>query len=71
MNYKDNSNNKSLSLSLYVSAASRFMAYHTPLTNSQEFTAALLMAREIAHDITMALRNVPGTAPDFEVFPYT
>ncbi|XP_026801631.3 NPC1-like intracellular cholesterol transporter 1 [Pangasianodon hypophthalmus] len=51
--------------------ASRFMAYHTPLTNSQEFTEALLMAREIAHNITMTMRNVPGTAPDFEVFPYT
>ncbi|KAF4070427.1 hypothetical protein AMELA_G00285310 [Ameiurus melas] len=51
--------------------ASRFMAYHTPLSNSQEFTAALLMAREIAHNITIAMRNVAGTAPDFEVFPYT
>uniref|UniRef100_A0A4W6FT71 NPC1 like intracellular cholesterol transporter 1 n=1 Tax=Lates calcarifer TaxID=8187 RepID=A0A4W6FT71_LATCA len=51
--------------------ASRFMAYHTPLTNSQEFTAALLMARELAHNITMGMRKVPGTSPDFEVFPYT
>uniref|UniRef100_A0A3Q3ICK9 SSD domain-containing protein n=1 Tax=Monopterus albus TaxID=43700 RepID=A0A3Q3ICK9_MONAL len=51
--------------------ASRFMAYHTPLTNSQEFTAALLMARELAHNITMGMRNIPGTSRDFEVFPYT
>ncbi|XP_059193898.1 NPC1-like intracellular cholesterol transporter 1 isoform X2 [Centropristis striata] len=51
--------------------ASRFMAYHTPLTNSQEFTAALLMARELAHNITMGMRNIPGTSEDFEVFPYT
>ncbi|XP_061115458.1 NPC1-like intracellular cholesterol transporter 1 [Conger conger] len=51
--------------------ASRFMAYHTPLTNSQEFTAALQMARELAANITRSMRKVPGTAPDFEVFPYT
>ncbi|XP_040011338.1 NPC1-like intracellular cholesterol transporter 1 isoform X2 [Xiphias gladius] len=51
--------------------ASRFMAYHTPLTNSKEFTAALLKARELAHNITMGMRKVPGTSPDFEVFPYT
>ncbi|KAM7391594.1 hypothetical protein PAMP_022274 [Pampus punctatissimus] len=51
--------------------ASRFMAYHTPLTNSQEFTAALLKSRELAHNITMGMRKVPGTSPDFEVFPYT
>ncbi|XP_029998801.1 NPC1-like intracellular cholesterol transporter 1 [Sphaeramia orbicularis] len=51
--------------------ASRFMAYHTPLTNSQEFTAALLKARELANDITEGMRKVPGTSPDFEVFPYT
>ncbi|XP_054467753.1 NPC1-like intracellular cholesterol transporter 1 [Anoplopoma fimbria] len=51
--------------------ASRFMAYHTPLTNSQDFTAALLKARELAHNITMGLRKIPGTSPDFEVFPYT
>uniref|UniRef100_A0A3Q3Q0R7 SSD domain-containing protein n=1 Tax=Monopterus albus TaxID=43700 RepID=A0A3Q3Q0R7_MONAL len=38
-------------------ATSRFMAYHTPLTNSQEFTAALLMARELAHNITMAIKS--------------
>ncbi|XP_071338508.1 NPC1-like intracellular cholesterol transporter 1 [Trachinotus anak] len=51
--------------------ASRFMAYHTPLTNSQEFTAALQKARELAHNITMGMRKIPGTSPDFEVFPYT
>ncbi|XP_053276316.1 NPC1-like intracellular cholesterol transporter 1 [Pleuronectes platessa] len=51
--------------------ATRFMAYHTPLTNSQEFTAALLKSRELAHNITMGMRNIPGTSPDFEVFPYT
>lgn len=47
------------------------MAYHTPLTNSQEFTAALQKARELAHNITMGMRQIPGTSPDFEVFPYT
>lgn len=47
------------------------MAYHTPLTNSQEFTAALLKARELAHNITLGMRQIPGTSPDFEVFPYT
>lgn len=47
------------------------MAYHTPLTNSQEFTAALLRARELAANITESMRKVPGTSPDFEVFPYT
>uniref|UniRef100_A0A3Q0SN15 NPC1 like intracellular cholesterol transporter 1 n=1 Tax=Amphilophus citrinellus TaxID=61819 RepID=A0A3Q0SN15_AMPCI len=51
--------------------ASRFMAYHTPLTNSQEFTAALQKARELAYNITLSMRKVPGTSPDFEVFPYT
>ncbi|XP_076020863.1 NPC1-like intracellular cholesterol transporter 1 [Genypterus blacodes] len=51
--------------------ASRFMAYHTPLTNSQEFTAALLKARELAENITKGMREIPGTSPDFEVFPYT
>ncbi|XP_065103484.1 NPC1-like intracellular cholesterol transporter 1 isoform X2 [Paramisgurnus dabryanus] len=51
--------------------ASRFMAYHTPLVNSQEFTAALARARELAHNITMTMRKIPGTDPDFEVFPYT
>lgn len=47
------------------------MAYHTPLTNSQEFTAALLKARELAYNITMGMRQIEGTSPDFEVFPYT
>ncbi|XP_029295439.1 NPC1-like intracellular cholesterol transporter 1 [Cottoperca gobio] len=51
--------------------ASRFMAYHTTVSNSQEFTAALLKARELAHNITMGMREIPGTSPDFEVFPYT
>ncbi|XP_068617084.1 NPC1-like intracellular cholesterol transporter 1 [Brachionichthys hirsutus] len=51
--------------------ASRFMAYHTPLTNSQEFTNALLKARELARNITEGMRRIPGTSPDFEVFPYT
>ncbi|KAG5840507.1 hypothetical protein ANANG_G00189540 [Anguilla anguilla] len=51
--------------------ATRFMAYHTPLTNSQEFTAALKKARELAANITLGMRQIPGTAPDFEVFPYT
>ncbi|KAM9391503.1 NPC1-like intracellular cholesterol transporter 1 [Pholidichthys leucotaenia] len=51
--------------------ASKFMAYHTPLTNSQEFTAALEKARELAHNITLSMRNISGTSPDFEVFPYT
>uniref|UniRef100_A0A8C2W834 NPC1 like intracellular cholesterol transporter 1 n=1 Tax=Cyclopterus lumpus TaxID=8103 RepID=A0A8C2W834_CYCLU len=54
-----------------VFLATRFMAYHTPLSNSQEFTAALLKARELAHNITMGMRKIPGTSPDFEVFPYT
>ncbi|XP_053125741.1 NPC1-like intracellular cholesterol transporter 1 [Hemicordylus capensis] len=51
--------------------ASRFMAYHTPLKNSQEFTAALKASRELAANITASLRNVPGTDPSFQVFPYT
>ncbi|XP_035246328.1 NPC1-like intracellular cholesterol transporter 1 [Anguilla anguilla] len=51
--------------------ASRFMAYHTPLATSQEFTAALRVARELAANITLSMRQVPGTSPDFEVFPYT
>lgn len=51
--------------------ASRFMAYHTSLTNSQEFTAALQTARELAYNITMGMRNISGTSSDFEVFPYT
>ncbi|KAG9335483.1 hypothetical protein JZ751_004612 [Albula glossodonta] len=51
--------------------ATRFMAYHTPLTTSTEFTAALQRARELAANITLSMRQVPGTDPNFEVFPYT
>ncbi|XP_069773730.1 NPC1-like intracellular cholesterol transporter 1 [Narcine bancroftii] len=51
--------------------ASRFMAYHVPLKNSLEYTAALRTARELADSITESLRKVPGTDPNFEVFPYT
>lgn len=47
------------------------MAYHTPLVNSQEYTGALQKARELAHNITMAMRKLNDTSPDFEVFPYT
>lgn len=47
------------------------MAYHTTLTNSQEFTNALQKSRELAYNITMSMRQIPGTDPDFEVFPYT
>ncbi|XP_006832319.1 PREDICTED: niemann-Pick C1-like protein 1 [Chrysochloris asiatica] len=51
--------------------ASRFMAYHMPLKNSQEYTEALRAARALAANITASLRKVPGTDPTFEVFPYT
>ncbi|XP_069070363.1 NPC1-like intracellular cholesterol transporter 1 [Pleurodeles waltl] len=51
--------------------ATRFMAYHTPLKNSLEYTAALKVARELAANITQSARQVPGTDPNFEVFPYT
>ncbi|KAM6040494.1 NPC1-like intracellular cholesterol transporter 1, partial [Chlamydotis macqueenii] len=51
--------------------ASRFMAYQRPLRSSQEYTAALRAARALAEEITAALRRVPGTHPDFHVFPYT
>ncbi|KAM5171859.1 NPC1-like intracellular cholesterol transporter 1 [Mantella aurantiaca] len=51
--------------------ATRFMAYHTPLKNSQQYTGALMYARELAADITKSLREVPGTDPNFHVFPYT
>ncbi|XP_006217208.1 NPC1-like intracellular cholesterol transporter 1 [Vicugna pacos] len=51
--------------------ASRFMAYQKPLKNSQDFTEALRAARALAASITADLRKVPGTDPDFEVFPYT
>ncbi|XP_020839715.1 NPC1-like intracellular cholesterol transporter 1 [Phascolarctos cinereus] len=51
--------------------ATRFMAYQTALKNSQEYTGALQAARELAKNITTDLRKVPGTDPNFEVFPYT
>lgn len=51
--------------------ASRFMAYQSPLRTSQEYTAALRAARDLAEEITATLRQVPGTHPDFRVFPYT
>ncbi|XP_048195305.1 NPC1-like intracellular cholesterol transporter 1 isoform X1 [Perognathus longimembris pacificus] len=51
--------------------ASKFMGYHKPLKNSQDFTEALRAARLLAENITADLRKVPGTDPDFEVFPYT
>ncbi|XP_072489852.1 NPC1-like intracellular cholesterol transporter 1 [Notamacropus eugenii] len=51
--------------------ATRFMAYHTALKNSQEYTGALRASRELAKNITDELRKVPGTDPNFEVFPYT
>uniref|UniRef100_A0A674B168 NPC1 like intracellular cholesterol transporter 1 n=1 Tax=Salmo trutta TaxID=8032 RepID=A0A674B168_SALTR len=37
--------------------ATRFMAYHTALTTSKEFTAALKIARELAHNITLSMRH--------------
>ncbi|KAM8974642.1 NPC1-like intracellular cholesterol transporter 1 [Pelodytes ibericus] len=51
--------------------ATRFMAYHSPLKNSQEYTSALKTARDLAASITDTLRKVPGTDPEFKVFPYT
>ncbi|EGW08630.1 NPC1-like intracellular cholesterol transporter 1 [Cricetulus griseus] len=51
--------------------ASQFMAYHRPLRNSQDFTEALRTSRLLAANITAELRKVPGTDPNFEVFPYT
>uniref|UniRef100_A0A674GWE5 SSD domain-containing protein n=1 Tax=Taeniopygia guttata TaxID=59729 RepID=A0A674GWE5_TAEGU len=51
--------------------ATRFMAYQRPLRTSQEYTAALRAARALAQRITGTLRAVPGTDPDFRVFPYT
>ncbi|XP_021559385.1 NPC1-like intracellular cholesterol transporter 1 [Neomonachus schauinslandi] len=51
--------------------ASRFMAYHKPLRNSQDYTEALRASRALAANITAYLRQVPGTDPAFEVFPYT
>lgn len=47
------------------------MAYHKPLRNSQDFTEALRTSRLLAANITAELRKVPGTDPNFEVFPYT
>lgn len=47
------------------------MAYHKPLRNSQDFTEALRASRLLAANITAELRKVPGTDPNFEVFPYT
>uniref|UniRef100_A0A6Q2YP46 SSD domain-containing protein n=1 Tax=Esox lucius TaxID=8010 RepID=A0A6Q2YP46_ESOLU len=54
-----------------IKFATRFMAYHTALTTSREFTAALKTARELAHNITLTMRKINDTPPDFEVFPYT
>uniref|UniRef100_A0A8D1K357 SSD domain-containing protein n=1 Tax=Sus scrofa TaxID=9823 RepID=A0A8D1K357_PIG len=51
--------------------ASRFMAYHKPLKNSQDYTEALRASRVLAANITADLLKVPGTNPDFKVFPYT
>ncbi|XP_040820763.1 NPC1-like intracellular cholesterol transporter 1 isoform X2 [Ochotona curzoniae] len=51
--------------------ATRFMAYHKPLKNSQDFTEALRASRALAANITAGLRQVPGTDPAFEVFPYS
>uniref|UniRef100_A0A3B5AAM2 NPC1 like intracellular cholesterol transporter 1 n=1 Tax=Stegastes partitus TaxID=144197 RepID=A0A3B5AAM2_9TELE len=64
-------NSEQLNILFKQKRSSRFMAYHTPLTNSQEFTAALQMARELAANITEGMKQIPGTSPDFEVFPYT
>ncbi|NXW83427.1 NPCL1 protein, partial [Alopecoenas beccarii] len=49
----------------------RFMAYQRPLRTSQEYTGALRAARALAEEITQTLRRVPGTPPEFTVFPYT
>ncbi|OPJ86935.1 Niemann-Pick C1-like protein 1 [Patagioenas fasciata monilis] len=51
--------------------ASRFMTYQRPLRTSQEYTGALRAARALAEEITQTLRRVPGTPPEFTVFPYT
>ncbi|KAM6341622.1 LOW QUALITY PROTEIN: NPC1-like intracellular cholesterol transporter 1 [Podargus strigoides] len=51
--------------------ATRFMAYQRPLRSSQEYTEALRAARALAEEITSTLRQVPGTHPEFRVFPYT
>lgn len=47
------------------------MAYHKPLRNSEDYTEALRVSRALAANITAQLRQVPGTDPAFEVFPYT
>lgn len=47
------------------------MAYNKLLKNSQDFTEALRATRALAANITADLRKVPGTDPDFEVFPYS
>lgn len=47
------------------------MAYQRPLRTSQEYTEALRAARALADTITHTLRQVPGTHPEFRVFPYT
>lgn len=47
------------------------MAYQRPLHTSQEYTGALRAARALAEEITQTLRRVPGTPPEFTVFPYT
>uniref|UniRef100_A0A4W3I1X9 NPC1 like intracellular cholesterol transporter 1 n=1 Tax=Callorhinchus milii TaxID=7868 RepID=A0A4W3I1X9_CALMI len=54
-----------------VIVASRFMAYHSVLVDSQEYTASLKVVRELAANITASMRKVPGTDPNFEVFPYS
>uniref|UniRef100_A0A8C4QM20 NPC1 like intracellular cholesterol transporter 1 n=1 Tax=Eptatretus burgeri TaxID=7764 RepID=A0A8C4QM20_EPTBU len=51
--------------------STRFMAYHSPLVTSQEYTAALKNIRELSENITTTMRKIPGTAENFEVFPYT
>ncbi|CAB1320074.1 unnamed protein product, partial [Coregonus sp. 'balchen'] len=58
---------------LYTAGPNRgkFCPASEPLTTSKEFTAALKIARELAHNITLSMRAIPGTSPDFEVFPYT
>lgn len=45
--------------------ASNVMAYHTVLSNSQEYTAALKYARHVAVNLTRTL-DIPGV----EIFPY-
>uniref|UniRef100_A0A4W3HYR2 NPC1 like intracellular cholesterol transporter 1 n=1 Tax=Callorhinchus milii TaxID=7868 RepID=A0A4W3HYR2_CALMI len=54
-----------------VKALASFMAYHSVLVDSQEYTASLKVVRELAANITASMRKVPGTDPNFEVFPYS